>query len=128
MNPLEQPVVMTLGEPYPIPFPEGFGAAAQFLSTGGNILLVIIPDMRADEVEALRNSSGRLRAGFLRDNSAILLMFEFSNPQGQPILIFDCPFDLRRVSSEHWELPDLDEPLKTRMLSKRPAHTPSLSK
>ena len=41
---------------------------------------------------------------------------EFSNPQGQPILIFDCPFDLRRVSSVHWELPDIDHPLKTRML------------
>ncbi len=41
---------------------------------------------------------------------------ECSNPQGQPILIFDCPFDFRRVSSVHWELPDLDQPLKTRML------------
>ena len=114
MGTTEEPLLLAVGQPYPLPYPRGFGAAAQFLQASGNLLQVIIPDMRPEEIEALRQ--GRLRAGLLQEGSAILLLFEFSTPQGRPVLVFDCPFDLRRVPSAHWDLPDLDQPQKTRMM------------
>lgn len=110
----EPPLVLAVGQPCPLPYPRGFGAGAQFLQASGNLLQVIIPDMRPEEIDALRQ--GRLRAGLLQEGSAILLLFELSNPQGEPILVFDCPFDLRRVPSAGRDLPDLEQPLKTRMM------------
>ena len=35
---------------------------------------------------------------------------------GKRILVFDCPFDIRRVAPENRELPDVDHPHHTRMM------------
>ncbi|MFM2005948.1 MAG: hypothetical protein RLZZ09_1603 [Pseudomonadota bacterium] len=114
MNAPEQPLILAVGQPYPLPYPNGFGAAAQFLSVQGHILQVIIPDMRPEEAQALRQ--GRMRGGILVEGSAILLLFEFADAQGRPILVFDCPFDIRRVAPENRELPNVDHPNHTRMM------------
>ena len=47
---------------------------------------------------------------------AIVLLSEFADAVGRPILVFDCPLDIRRVAAESRRLPDADHHNLTRML------------
>lgn len=107
-------LLLRCGEPYPLPVALEFGAAAQFLMDSGSILQICIPDMTPADEEALR--SGPVTAGLLVEGSALLLMFQFHAPSGRPLLLFDCPYDVRFVAPDARRLPSTPSATESRFL------------
>ena len=97
---------LTRGEPYPLPLEQGQNAVAQFLTKTGNILQIVMPGMSGKEQTALR--SGMIKAGFLYEGGALLLLFQFYGSNGR--ITFDAPFDIRRLSMDRRNLPNLKNP------------------
>lgn len=92
--------VVAVGQPYPFPLATREGAAAQFLKGNDNVLQVAMPALAGSEVRAIRKNP--LRAGLIVDLPLILWVFRFDAD-----LIFDCPFDVRRIEAEQRWLPDI---------------------
>lgn len=86
------------GEPYPMPILQKEGAAAQFLMTTGNVLQIVLPGMTSKEENALR--SGMIKAGFMYEAGAMLLLFQFYSVDGKPCLTFDAPYDIRLLPAD----------------------------
>ena len=102
-------ITLTRGEHYPLPLLQKQGAAAQFLMKTGNILQIVLPDMDSKEQNALR--SGMIKAGFLYEGGAMLLLFQFYGAgAGKPLLIFDAPFDIRLLSAARRNLHNIENP------------------
>jgi hypothetical protein len=101
-------ITLTRGEPYPLPLEQGQGAAAQFLMQSGNILQIVLPGMDSKEQNALR--SGMIKAGFLYEGGAMLLLFQFYGSDGKPLITFDAPFDIRLLSGDRRKLHNIDNP------------------
>jgi hypothetical protein len=102
-------VALTRGEPYPLPLEQGQGAAAQFLMQSGNILQIVLPGMDSKEQNALR--SGMIKAGFLYEGGAMLLLFQFYGAgAGKPLITFDAPFDIRLLSKAKRNLHNIENP------------------
>jgi hypothetical protein len=101
-------ITLTRGEPYPLPLEQGQGAAAQFLMQSGNILQIGLPGMDSKEQNALR--SGMIKAGFLYEGGAMLLLFQFYGSDGKPLITFDAPFDIRLLSSDRRKLHNIENP------------------
>jgi hypothetical protein len=96
------------GEPYPLPLEQGEGAAAQFLTKTGNVLQIVLPDMDAKEQTALR--SGMIKAGFLYEGGALLLLFQFYGGDGKPLITFEAPFDMRILPATRRNLHNIKNP------------------
>lgn len=88
------------GGSYPIRLRNMEGAKADFLTTGGNLLLIGMPGIQRSEAQAIRN--GKMKAGFIKDGPLLLWVFEFPGN-----LIFDCPFDIRIIPKDRLHLPDV---------------------
>ncbi len=94
------------GKPYPMPLNQSEGAAAQFLLKTGNILQIVLPNMDSKEATALR--SGMIKAGFLYEGGAMLLLFQFYGDNGKPLITFDAPFDIRILPTTERNLHCID--------------------
>ncbi|MGF9565583.1 hypothetical protein AAIH70_18905 [Neorhizobium sp. BT27B] len=92
-------VTLARGMEYPLPIRAHEGAAAHFLTDGGNILQVAMTNVTRSEARSIR--SGPMKAGIIVDGSLIFWVFEFG------MLIFDAPFDARIVPPEARWLPDI---------------------
>ena len=92
-------VTLARGKEYPLPTRAHEGAAAHFLTDGGNILQVAMPNLTRSKARSIRN--GPMKAGMIVDGSLIFWVFEFG------MLIFDAPFDARIVPPEARWLPDI---------------------
>ena len=86
-------IALGVGQPYPLPVPSE-GAMADFLGPS-NRLLVCIPDPTNAEIKALKK--GCMACGLLSKNGAILLIWQFGDKKGRPVLTLDSPFDARLV-------------------------------
>ncbi|MDP9590499.1 UNVERIFIED_ORG: hypothetical protein J2W19_003058 [Shinella zoogloeoides] len=93
-------VKLERGGQYPMRLGNLEGAKADFLTTGGNLLLIGMPGIQRSEAQAIRN--GWMKAGFIKDGPLILWVFEFPGD-----LIFDCPFDTRIIPKGRLSLPDI---------------------
>jgi hypothetical protein len=98
-------IELSRGQPYPLPLAQSEGAAAQFLTRTGNILQIALPSMTAKEERAIRN--GMIKAGFLYEAGALLLLFQFYGDRA-PLLTLDAPFDIRLYPPEERNLHDID--------------------
>lgn len=88
--------VLELGKPYPLPLPSVAntgGAMAQFLTSSGNILQVLLPDATKEEIDLV--SDGPVKAGLIIDGLLIYWVFQFGEH-----LVFDSPFDARLIPDE----------------------------
>jgi hypothetical protein len=103
-------ITLAIGEKYPLPYPEsmGGGAAAQFLVKGGSYLQVILPNMKPHENEAIRK--GKIKAGLLYKDGAMLFLFQFHDKNDKPILSFDSAFDVRLIDKEYLDYRTLKTP------------------
>lgn len=91
---------------YPNPLAaQGGGAAAQFLNGEKNILQIFLPKMTHKEQTAL--NSGKMTAGFLYQSGALLWLFQSYDEDGQILLTFEAPFDVRLIPKENLNLPDI---------------------
>jgi hypothetical protein len=99
-------ITLSVGKSYPLPT-QGIGAAAQFLRDTGNILQIMLPDISAGELFALKK--GRVKAGFLYENGDMLWLFTFYDQAG-PVLTLDAPFDIRLYSRDVMALHDIQSP------------------
>jgi len=99
-------ITLTRGEPYPLPLEQEQNAVAQFLTKTGNVLQILMPGMSSKEQTALR--SGMIKSGFLYEGGALLLLFQFYGSNGR--ITFDAPFDIRRLSKDRRNLPNLNHP------------------
>lgn len=99
-------VKLAVGEAYHMHIQIGEGAAAQFLMRQGNVLQIQICNITTKELAALK--SGMIKAGFLYDAGAMLLLFQFYGQDGKPLLTFDCPFDIRLLTASRRNLQDID--------------------
>ncbi len=89
---------LAVGQPYPLPKPLHEGAAANFLQTDSNTLVVYLSGMDAAEEYALKK--GNIQAAILTDNGNIILIFQFLGRRKEPVLTLDCPFDARLIPSD----------------------------
>lgn len=101
-------IKLSIGEPYPLPILQSEGASAQFLTKSGNILQIVLPGMDSKEETAFK--SGMIKAGFLYDGGAMLLLFNFYDDNGKLLLSFDAPFNSRLLPSEELNPPNIDNP------------------
>lgn len=103
---MTNPVLLSRGEKYPLSIPTNSteGATADFLRTGGNRLLIILPGMDAKEEKALR--TGIIKAGFLYQDGALLWLFQLYGDKG-PLLTLDAPFDVRLIPADDRQLYDI---------------------
>jgi hypothetical protein len=99
--------LLSRGQPYPLSIPTNSteGATAEFLRSGGNRLLIVLPGMDAKEEKALR--SGIIKAGFLHEAGEILWLFQIYGDKG-PLLTLDAPFDARIIPREDLQLYSID--------------------
>lgn len=100
-------IALSVGKSYPLVISTIPGAAAQFLRDSGNILQIMLPDISAGELYALKK--GRVKAGFLYENGDLLWLFTFYDQTGA-VLTLDAPFDIRLYPREAMRLPDIDSP------------------
>lgn len=99
-------IKLSRGEPYPMPLLQKEGAAAQFLTKTGNILQIVLPEMDSKESTALR--SGMIKAGFLYESGSLLWLFQFYGQNGNPLITFDAPFDIRILPDNQRNLHNID--------------------
>lgn len=100
-------ITLSVGHIYPFTISSTPGAAAQFLRESGNILQIMLPDINAGELYALKK--GHVKAGFLYENGDLLWLFTFCDKSG-PALTLDAPFDIRLYPRESMMLYDIDSP------------------
>jgi hypothetical protein len=98
--------IIQVGKPYPLPYRQVDGAAAEFLTQGDSMLQVCIQHPTSDEIWALRK--GEMRAGILTVPSAILWLWQFCGPNKKPLLTFDSPYDIRLLAPEQRNLMDIE--------------------
>lgn len=87
------PILLTLDQPYPFKLASE-GVIAEFLRPSGNILIVAIPGISAEEEKALRK--GEMRCGMLFKNGAILFLWQFLL-KGKPVLSMDSQFNSKII-------------------------------
>lgn len=85
---------LQVGCTYPRKIPGAEGAIADFLRSY-NTLIIAMPEINKYEAQALKK--GALQCGLLSKNGAVLLLWQFSDKQGRPILTLDSPFDARNI-------------------------------
>jgi hypothetical protein len=88
-------VQLALGSQYPARLPGTEGAHADFLRQSGNTLYVLMPGIDKREQKSLKR--GQIRCGMLADGPDILLLWQFSDEKGRPVLTLDSPFDARKI-------------------------------
>ncbi|MDD2885293.1 MAG: hypothetical protein PHT48_09645 [Dechloromonas sp.] len=98
-------IKLSVGQPYPLKVIATEGAAAEFLTDSGNLLQVVMPDIVPVELFALKK--GKIKAGFMYQNGAMLWIFEFCDKTG-PVLTFDAPFDARLIPRDRLQLHNID--------------------
>lgn len=90
---------LSKGAPYPLNIPSYEGAAAQFFIKSGFILQVMLPSAQSSEIKALRK--GKIKAGFIRDESQILILFEIGD------MLLECLFIPQIIPNNEYVVPDL---------------------
>ena len=100
-------LILSCGEPYPIPVAACESACAQFLIRPGNFLQIVLPEMTALEQTALQ--SGMIVAGLLYEHGAMMLFFQFYGDE-QPELSFSVPYNARLLTPDNRVLPNIDSP------------------
>ena len=94
------------GQPFPYPVQDEEGARAEFIREGSNVLTIKIGSITAKEIQAL--SKEPIKFGFLYEAGAMLLLFQFYGQDGQPLITFDAPFDVRLIPNDKRSMPDID--------------------
>jgi hypothetical protein len=105
---MNDPVILSRGQPYPLQYPQQDGAVADFLRSSGNRLLVMLSRMTSAEEQAFRN--GLITGGFLYQNGALLWLFIFYGKDGRRLFTFDAPFDARVIPADDRQLYSIDNP------------------
>lgn len=100
-------LILSCGEPYPVPVAVLEGACAQFLINPGNFLQIVLPGMSAREQAALEG--GLLVAGLLYEHGALLLFFQFYLDE-RPEITLSAPYNARLLAADNRVLPDIDNP------------------
>lgn len=93
-------VTLARGKEYPLPIRAQEGAAANFLTDGGNLLQIAMPNLMRSEARLIRNDP--MKAGIIVDGPLILWVFQFGT------IILDCPFDARIIPSHARWVPDIE--------------------
>lgn len=93
-------VTFSRGKEYPLPIRAHEGAAANFLTDGGNLLQIGMPNLVRTEVRSIRQNP--MKADIVVDGPLILWVFQFGT------LIFDAPFDARIIPAHARWLPDIE--------------------
>ena len=86
---------------YPLETPVHEGSAAQFFTKQGHILQVMLPYAISSEIKVLRK--GKIKAGFIRQESQILILFKIGD------MILECPFMPQIIPNEEYATPILTE-------------------
>jgi len=89
-----EPILLSVGEEYPFKIPESEGAVSDFLRSGGNRLIIVMPGISNEESKILRKYE--MRGGLLVKNGAILFVWQFRK-NGKPVVTLDSPFDARII-------------------------------
>ena len=82
---------------YPLSRPEGFGASADFFTPAGSRLVVSIPELKAQELDAIENGITRMQ--FITEGPAMVFSFLFQDKNKQDVLVLNAPFDARKVEN-----------------------------
>lgn len=98
--------IAVVGQIYPLPLANSNGASAHFFTREGSLLQIALPELSSLDEATLRR--GKIRAGFLKADGAILWLFQFLRSSRTPGLTFDCPFDCRTLMPEHPNLAHLE--------------------
>lgn len=93
-------VTISRGKEYPLPIQAREGATANFLTSGGNLLQVAMPNLTRSEARSI--TSGPMKAGIIVDGPLILWVFQFG------MLIIDAPFDARIIPANALWQPDIE--------------------
>lgn len=93
-------IKLSRGEQYPLPVRAYEGAAANFLTSSGNVLQIAMPNLIRTEARSIRNDP--MKAGIIVEGPLILWVFQFGT------IIFDCPFDARIIPASARWLPDIE--------------------
>lgn len=94
-------IQLSINAPYPLRTPVYEGSAAQFFTKQGFTLQVMLPSPISSEIKNLRD--GKIRAGFIRQESQILILFKIGD------MILECPFMPQIIPNEEYATPELTE-------------------
>ena len=93
-------IMLSRNAPYPFPFHMTDGATANFLTTSGQTLLLTMANAARSEIMSVRNDP--VKAGLIQVGPLLLWVFVIGS------LIFEAPFDVRRISPEIRDLPNIE--------------------
>ena len=96
-------VVCVVNEEYPLAIPQSEGAICDFL-TSTNRLFIRMDNITPTERAVYEH--GDIACGVLSENGAIMLMWVFFDSLGQPVFIFDTPFESNNIPKEELKLID----------------------
>src|SRR5690606_5851581 len=94
-------IQLSINAPYPLRTPVYEGSAAQFFTKQGFTLQIMLPSPISSEIKNLRD--GKIRAGFIRQESQILILFKIGD------MILECPFMPQIIPNEEYATPELTE-------------------
>lgn len=92
---------LTIGQTYPLKINEG--AAADFMVSNTNRLIIGLPGLQADEVRSYRKDP--IRAGVISDGSWASVVFQIGKKSFSSVLI--CPFDAAAIPEQAYTPPNL---------------------
>ncbi|QDE31991.1 hypothetical protein [Shewanella polaris] len=85
---------LVVGEKYHLQLPVQDGACAEFLRASNRLIIMM---KGIDKLEALALRRCNISCGILAKNGAILLLWQFHDNKGRPVLTLDSPFDARII-------------------------------
>ncbi|CAA9889980.1 conserved hypothetical protein [Candidatus Methylobacter favarea] len=99
-------ITLTVGETYPVPVPDEAGAHVRLLIRPGNYVQLVIPGMTGQEETAI--NSGLIKVGLMYEAGAMLILFQFHDAEGLPLMFYEAPFDIKAWPSDIRRLPDVE--------------------
>jgi len=96
------------GQKHPFLVPLHDSAQCALFTKSGNILNIMLTKPDSKDVKSIRR--GKLKVGILEKDTAILLLWHFHDHKDRPRLLFDSPFDIRRLPADRRDLYSKDKP------------------
>lgn len=94
---------LAVGEKYPTQIAIE-GAYADMLNRGSNRLVVAMSDITGAELKAL--TKGPVKCGIAYKDGAMMMVWQFCNMKGKPVLTLDSPFQVKDITDV--ELPSIN--------------------